>query len=404
MSNLKNASLILKTTDLFDNTPSATILGYYYTTTTLVVGEINGYIPSNLIIPNVSTGTPDNTINTDGYGTITLNTATTATTSHLTKAMTSVGNFLSVTTPNARVSSVITGNRLVLTTANTNVSVGQFITGTGIHDNTQIIAGSGTIWEINNPLLGIQTITTSFWTIPAINLLDGVYGTSYVEGTTIVSPPQSNTNNGLYYIINIPQTIASENVSFYPQQQIQIYNNDLTNATYQNSNGSCNQFRTSMTWNSINLRTLLGDMYNDYDLFNLCLNSIATAVPHAEISTNNDNLNVIVKVSGLPFINQTYDVANGHNKTNATICAFRFDATNPSTELYYANNIATFGKNQELCNITIYYERIIDGKDPSITAILPPQTPAVVSPFPNCIFNFDIIGVEKYNKNGSRLS
>ena len=36
---------------------------------------------------------------------------------------------------------------------------------------------------------------------------------------------------------------------------------------------SNNTSRTSFTWNNIDLRMLLGDMYDKYDRFNLCLNN-----------------------------------------------------------------------------------------------------------------------------------
>lgn len=36
---------------------------------------------------------------------------------------------------------------------------------------------------------------------------------------------------------------------------------------------------SNLLWNNINLRTVLGDMYDKYDLFNLQLNSIAQSIP-----------------------------------------------------------------------------------------------------------------------------
>ena len=40
---------------------------------------------------------------------------------------------------------------------------------------------------------------------------------------------------------------------------------------YVNQSGSMNAKGSSITWNNINLRTLLGDMYDRYDIFNICL-------------------------------------------------------------------------------------------------------------------------------------
>ena len=125
--------------------------------------------------------------------------------------------------------------------------------------------------------------------------------------------------------------------------------------------GNCvtNAKLSSITWNNINLRTLLGKMYDDYDLFNLCLNTISTSQAN-NIDTNADSKNVTVRISGLPFVNQTYNCKNGFNSALTTIGTFNFVSSGATTQYYYSNNIATFGKNQEICNITIEYARISD--------------------------------------------
>jgi hypothetical protein len=408
MSNLKNASLILKTTDLFDSSPIVTLVyGYYSTTTKFIVTTSNGLVQANSFIPNVSVVTPSDDLDVNGYGYLTLTTAVAnATDYHSTHSMASTDNILYMTSPTTTQSCSMKKrqNVLTLSAVNTDVEIGQLVTGKNIPDNTQIVSGSGTTWVLSNSIPSKTTTTVSFYTIPVgVSIGDGVSGTGYADGASITNGPFSSIQYGLYYTTNTIQTVTGAMLHFYTTFQQPIYDNSLTDATYFEYNGTSNKFRTSMTWNSINLRTLLGDMYSDYDLFNLCLISIDTAVPQGSISTDANNLNVIVKVGGLPFINQTYDVGGGHNRRDATICGFRFNASTPSSTLYYGNNIATFGKNQELLNLTIYYERIVDGIDPSITGILPPKTPAVTSPFPHCVFNFDIVGVEKYSKNASRL-
>jgi hypothetical protein len=128
---------------------------------------------------------------------------------------------------------------------------------------------------------------------------------------------------------------------------------------FNSTKGTCNRQLSLMTWNNINLRTLLGDMYNDFDLFNLCLNSITTANAN-QIDTSSDVRNISVKISGLPFINQTYNIKNGCNGVQTMIATFNFIPNQCTTQYYYSNNIATFGKNQELCNITIEYDKILD--------------------------------------------
>lgn len=137
--------------------------------------------------------------------------------------------------------------------------------------------------------------------------------------------------------------------------------------------GSMNAKSSSITWNNINLRVLLGDMYDKYDLFNICLNTISTSQANT-IDVNPDSRNVNVKISGLPFINQTYNVKGGSNSSSTTIATFNFVPSNSTTQYYYSNNMATFGKNSDVCNITIEYFRIVDDTIPNSFLTFTPIT------------------------------
>jgi hypothetical protein len=230
---------------------------------------------------------------------------------------------------------------------------------------------------------------------------------------------------------------------------------------YNSFRGSANAKLSSLTWNNINLRTLLGDMYNDFDLFNICLNSISTSTANPTIDPSNDVKTVSVKISGLPFVNQTYNVKNSCNSSSTVIATFNFLQNQASTQYYYSNNIATFGKSQELCTITIEYYKIVDDTlslpvsvvktcgttaldqtitmantsnlvlgmyaigdgipgNSYITAIVPNTSVTVSnnallnqagvsvsfsSNFPNTMFVFDIFGIpkQKDNLNGTRM-
>jgi hypothetical protein len=242
------------------------------------------------------------------------------------------------------------------------------------------------------------------------------------------------------------------------------------------NNGISNTNKTSTTWNNINLRTLLGDMYDKYDLFNLCLNTVATGTALSNIYKNPADCNVIIRINGLPFINNTYNIGSSYNSLTpyCTIASFTFGystvisgstfqgsiASNSSvltvpsgtvlpigatitfydpnlvgwntktiistatattynlnsvigatavttttitvlpittaTQYFYGSNIATFGKNQDITNITIDYIRISD--------LLQPETSGN-NTFPNSTFIFDIFGIEKDkgNLNATRL-
>ena len=243
------------------------------------------------------------------------------------------------------------------------------------------------------------------------------------------------------------------------------------------NNGTANNNRTSITWNNINLRTLLGDMYEKSDLFNLCLNSVSSGATLNNVYKGPTDSNVLMRVSGLPFINSTYNIGSSYNvKTNyCTIASFNFGnvtvipgstvlgsiaalssvLTVPSgtvllvgstIQFYDANlagwntktiistatattynlnsiigavavaanttitilpitstsqnlsgsNMATFGKTQDVCSISIDYLRLSDLAQPETSAN---------NNFPHTTFIFDIFGIEKDkgNLNGTRL-
>jgi len=157
---------------------------------------------------------------------------------------------------------------------------------------------------------------------------------------------------------------------------------DLTiNAS--NQYGAVDQYRTTCTWNNINLRTVLGDMYDKFDTFNLCLNTVASSNVDAALGTALDDINVIIKMSGLPFINQTYSVKQGCNTSSCAICSFKFIRTTATTQYFYSNNCYTFGKNVNTVNLTLQYG-----------TVLADALPATAVAFPQMVYMFDIVGVE----------
>jgi hypothetical protein len=165
-----------------------------------------------------------------------------------------------------------------------------------------------------------------------------------------------------------------------------------------NQYGTCDAARVTQTWNNINLRTLLGDMYDKYDLFNICLNTITTASCAVQYGNSVDDRNVILKLSGLPFVNQTYSVKQGCNTISCPIASFLFPtfiATGvTATQYFYSNNCYTFGKSQQSCNLTLQYGRVIDDALPLATANTNKE-------FPQVVLIFDIVGVSKDNLTNS---
>lgn len=159
-------------------------------------------------------------------------------------------------------------------------------------------------------------------------------------------------------------------------------NNAITNADI-----------TSFTWSNINLRNALGDMYGKYDLFNLNLNSIAHDNIATGFSLTDSDRQALIRVSGLPFLNVTY---NSTKQSSVIIGNYTYPTSGLFQRDYPNISYATFGKNQELCNITIDMVKIAD---------LSLCKPASTRTFPELVFWFSITGIEKDkgNLNGTRI-
>jgi hypothetical protein len=59
-----------------------------------------------------------------------------------------------------------------------------------------------------------------------------------------------------------------------------------------------NANKTTMTWDNLDMRKLMGSIYNEYDTFDIKLNSVIVITGNATDANNN----VIVLLQGLPFI------------------------------------------------------------------------------------------------------
>ena len=134
----------------------------------------------------------------------------------------------------------------------------------------------------------------------------------------------------------------------------------LYGSAYDSAQFSANQKMSSMTWKNINLRDILGDIYNKYEYFNICLNTVSTSQANL-IDANPDSRNVSIKLSGLNFINQGYSSKSLNNNSDTTVIgAFNFVNSTSVTKEYYGSNMASFRKSSDIVDIKIEYAKIVD--------------------------------------------
>ena len=157
-----------------------------------------------------------------------------------------------------------------------------------------------------------------------------------------------------------------------------------TNGTT-NAFGSGNSTLSSFTWTNINLRTLLGDMFDKYDRFLLLLQNISNASPTATPGTAVDDRAFLINMSGLSFINSNYVQKFQSNTGSVIICPYIVSGTNAQRQLYNNFAVATFIKQNDIVNITINYTRIEDDAAVSTTVV-----------YGHACFIFNIVGLEEY--------
>jgi hypothetical protein len=158
--------------------------------------------------------------------------------------------------------------------------------------------------------------------------------------------------------------------------------NVLTTDGTTNAYGSGNSTLSSFTWTNINLRTLLGDMFDKYDRYLLLLQTISQAYS-AAIATNDDR-SILINMSGLSFVNSTYIQKLQLNSGAVIVCPFIFlSAASVQSQLYNNFAVSTFIKQNDIINISINYTRIKDDASPTTT-------------YPHMCFIFNIVGIEEY--------
>ncbi len=184
-----------------------------------------------------------------------------------------------------------------------------------------------------------------------------------------------------------------------------------------NENDFITENYTSMTWNNLNLKTILGTMYDKYDKFNLELVSISQIGDTQDFGLKYDDVNVLIQLSGLQFVNNNYNYINKNNTNSTIIAPYNFAPYDLNNLQFYKNCVRTFIKNSNyIINLTLTYLRsnynnvispVLPVLDANQDPVFDPDTgdQLFIGIYPNMVFMFNIYGIpnDKNNHNGSRM-
>lgn len=170
------------------------------------------------------------------------------------------------------------------------------------------------------------------------------------------------------FTLNTSDISASDTVGDYPLA---------------NTKGSINQYRTSITWNAVNIKNILGTLYDKYELFNLEIRSVGSPIPPTLFGVTDNDRTLTLKMSGLDWVFNSYDTNSGNTVNEAIIGNRRFNSQTAQNNIIIGQRLITTFRKCITANITINLYNV-DGTLPNMN---------VNTIFPQQIFVFKIIPV-----------
>lgn len=155
------------------------------------------------------------------------------------------------------------------------------------------------------------------------------------------------------------------------------------NYPVENSVGSINKGRTEYTWNTINLRDILGVQYDKFEYFNLILRTVQYGGIVSAPAVNERLVSIVA--SGPSWVNSSYDVATRRYTTEAVIGQILMsNSTLGSFHQFDDNCMATFKKTPTF-DFTLKLQTL---------AGEPPVFDPLFTLFPGGSYYFDIVPVQ----------
>jgi hypothetical protein len=165
---------------------------------------------------------------------------------------------------------------------------------------------------------------------------------------------------------------------------------DYYNTTIVTAYGKVEENRSKLTWTNIDMRQILGDMFDKYDRFNISLNFVGTSETGTGEETTSDFRFFQVMLSGLSFTT-TYNHSYKSSDNKALMGLVNFPLTAQTAYITNQQNSATytFEKTQNV-SLTIDLLNIFDN-----TYYVPDDNTSLIG---HTIFSFTITGVDAFEK------
>ena len=150
---------------------------------------------------------------------------------------------------------------------------------------------------------------------------------------------------------------------------------DFKDATINNQYGTIANNRCTLTWKNINMRRVLGSMYDKYETFNMYLYQVSQSQGFGGSTTCNANQQLVdIRIKGLQFLNNGYNATSRNNTSSAFLTSYVLNPlSNANASLgtvtpMFNPTIITFGKSVDCVDITIDMKTTFSQAYPTIAA------------------------------------
>lgn len=157
--------------------------------------------------------------------------------------------------------------------------------------------------------------------------------------------------------------LRSSDISFLGYGAVAPFAPTERTSDFTGTTGSINRWQSNMIWNNINLRSLLGDIYDPNGTYNLKLESVTFSLTsNLSIYTTAENNRAFnIFLSGIPFLNSYSSSSNLQNE--ALLCSARVPSGAQHYIFNYNNNEFSFklqnGNGINNININIQFRDLL---------------------------------------------
>jgi hypothetical protein len=174
---------------------------------------------------------------------------------------------------------------------------------------------------------------------------------------------------------------------------IQTYNGGVYNISLQNNvNNEFGNIQSRgqwIQWRNVNIRHLMGDLWDKYSMFNLCLKTIVRSNRAALVG-----MSCSIWMTGLNWVNQSYSVTTKSFTREACIGAENFilSVTDGDVANYTNTHKLMFKRGNPVVDLTIELKNSVGGFAVGSDG----RTEKINTPNGHCEYIFEIYGVKGY--------